>query len=152
MRKKGIKTLNGLLIGSLLGMALFAFGCSKTDQTPASEQAKKQTPSAEQPKSQAPAAEQPKSQVPGAEQIKTDLLNKTIPLGGNKLETFNSLANFKEVQILQENKQEDQIEYKVKIVYNDTTYGTFDKIEAIIIYKRAEGSWKMVSATGKLIM
>jgi len=142
MRKKGIKTLNGLLIGSLLGMALFAFGCSKTDQTPASEQAKKQTPS----------AEQPKSQVPGAEQIKTDLLNKTIPLGGNKLETFNSLANFKEVQILQENKQEDQIEYKVKIVYNDTTYGTFDKIEAIIIYKRAEGSWKMVSATGKLIM
>jgi hypothetical protein len=73
-------------------------------------------------------------------------------LGGNKLETFNSLANFKEVQILQENKQGDVIEYKVKIVYNDTAYGSFDKIEAIIVYKQVEGKWKMVSSAGKLIM
>jgi uncharacterized protein (DUF111 family) len=142
MRKNGIDALNGLLIGGLLGIVLFAGGCSKTNQSPNAEQAKNQPP----------IVEQTKNQSPNAEQIKADLFNKTISLGGNKLETFSSLANFKEVQILKENKQGDVIEYKVKIVYNDTTYGTSDTIEAIIIYKQVEGTWKMVSSSGKLIM
>jgi hypothetical protein len=142
MRKNGIDALSGFLIGGVLGILLVVSGCSKTNQSPNAEQTKKQPPN----------VEQTKNQSPNAEQIKADLVNKTIPLGGNKLETFNSLANFKDVQILQESKQGDVVEYKVKIVYNDTTYGTFDKIEAIIIYKQVEGKWKMVSSSGKLIM
>lgn len=141
MRKNGIHALNGLLIGGVLGILLVS-GCSKANQSPNAEQAKNQPPN----------AEQAKNPLVGAEQIKADLLNKTIPLGGNKLETFDKLENFKEVQILQETRQGDTIEYKVKIDYNDTTYGTVDKIEAKIIYKQVEGKWKMVSSSGKLIM
>jgi hypothetical protein len=150
MRKNGIVALYGLLIGSMLGILLVS-GCSKTDQSPNVEQSKNQPPN-EQTKNQPPGAEQPKNLLVSAEQIKADLLKKTIPLGGNKLETFDKLENFKGVQILQESKQGDTVEYKVKIDYNDTTYGTVDKIEAIIIYKQVDGKWKMASASGKLIM
>lgn len=141
MRKNGIHALNGLLIGGVLGILLVS-GCSKSNQSPNAEQAK----------NQAPNTEQAKNPLVGAEQIKTDLLNKTIPLGGNKLETFDKLENFKDVQIQQETRKGDTIEYKVKIDYNDTRYGTVDKIEAIIIYKQVEGKWKMESSSGKLIM
>lgn len=140
--KNGINVLSGLLIGCALGITLLSSGCSKTNQSTNAEQGKKQ-PST---------VEQTHNQPPNSEQIKADLLNKTISLGGNKLETFNSLANFKEIQIVQENKQGDAIEYKVKIVYNDTAYGTLDKIDAIIVYKQIEGKWKMMSSVGKLIM
>ena len=141
MIKNGINALNRLSIGGVLGILLLIGACSKTNQEPNAEQAK----------SQPPIAEQAKNPLVTAEQIKADLLNQTIPLGGNKLEKFDKLENFKDVQILQEIKQGDTIEYKVKIDYNDTTYGTVDKIEAIIIYKQVEGKWKMVSASGKLI-
>jgi len=151
MRKNGIDALNGLLIGSMLGILLVS-GCSKTNQSPNAEQAKNQPPNVEQTKNQPPNVEQVKNPLVNPEQIKADLLNKTIPLGGNKLETFDKPENFKEVIILQESKQGDTIEYKVKIAYNDTTYGTVDKIEALIIYKQVEGKWKMVSSSGKLII
>jgi len=151
MKKNGIDALSGLLIGSMLGILLVS-GCSKSNQSPNAEQAKNQPPAVEQTTNQPPSAEQPKNPLITAEQIKSDLLHKTIPLGGNKLETFDKLENFKEVKILQETKQGDTVEYKVKIDYNDTTYGTVDKIEATIIYKQIDGKWKMASASGKLIM
>ena len=152
MRKNGIDALSELLIGGMLGILLLVSGCSKTNQSPNAEQAKSQPPNVEQTKNQPPSAEQAENPLVNAEQIKADLLNKTIPLGGNKLETFNKLENFKEVQILKENKKGDTIEYKVKIDYNDTTYGTVDKIEAVIIYKQVDGKWKMASSSGKLTM
>ena len=151
MRSKGMRTLSGIQIVCLLGIFVLVNGCSKANQAPGAEQAKNQQPKTEQAGSQAPNAEQIKNPLITAEQMKADLLNKTIPLGGKRLETFDKLENFKDVQILKESKQGDRLEYTVKIDYNDTTYGTVDKIEAIIIYTQAGGKWTMASSTGKLL-
>lgn len=140
-RKWQASASNMLKIIGIAGACLLVGACSKSSQPPAPEQAK--SPKA--------AAVQPAAQLPNEEQIKNDLFKATIKLAGNKLETFDKIENFKEIKIVGENRQGDALEYKVNIVYNDTTYGTFDKIEATIQYKQEQGKWKLASATGKLL-
>lgn len=90
---------------------------------------------------------------PDAEQIKADLIGKDMPgLGGWPLPVwrFAALSEFQELNIKSKQKQGQIIEYDVSMRLQDLESKNRYLADAVIVYKKANGKWELISIVPKL--
>ena len=88
------------------------------------------------------------SKDPNINQIKADLIGQTIGEFLNNYK-FNSLEGIQEFIINNKNKQGNIIEYDVSLRMSDTI-GKKYRANILIVYRKAEKSWKIASISTKL--
>lgn len=88
------------------------------------------------------------SKSPDTEQIKTDLIGQTMGsmFGGWK---FESLSEFQELKINNKKQQGELIEYDISMRLKDTNSGKEYRAEALRVYKKVDGAWKIASISRK---
>jgi hypothetical protein len=88
------------------------------------------------------------SKAPDSEQIKADLIGHEMGDMGKSWK-FDSLSEFKELAIKNKMQQGDIIEYDINMRLKGVRSGGEVIVEALVEYKKVDGSWKIVSISMK---
>ncbi|MFC1988231.1 hypothetical protein ACFLVJ_00100 [Chloroflexota bacterium] len=87
---------------------------------------------------------------PSAEQVKADLIGHVLTVGGALVWEFAALSEYEEFEIKNELSQANALEYDVSMRLKDFPTNSYFTADALIVYKKVNGKWELVSVVTKL--
>ncbi|MFC1989644.1 hypothetical protein ACFLVW_03660 [Chloroflexota bacterium] len=87
---------------------------------------------------------------PDAEQIKADLIGHNLAIAGSPVWEFAALSEYEQFNIKGTQMQGNVIEYDISMKLLDQASNTHFVADALIVYRKNDGKWELISVVAKL--